>query len=525
MSHTNRPPVAPPRNPPDPLETFALIPDPEQDQVAVALWHMSAGLTVMAADGPLTLLADVERGHRFALRDLPEGTPVVQYGHPFGRSKGIQRGEPVNANNVAESLPECALEPFIPPPPTRLDPTLEALTFDGYLRPDGRAGTRNHYLVIPTSMCASDTARLVVETMTALGPLIKGVDSIAAAAHTEGCGCAANQQIDRVLRILVAYAVHPNVGGCLVMDLGCEQTNYEAINPRLRDLAARSGRPVDWVTIQRAGGVRKAIDEAVGIIRERLPQVATVQRQPRPISELVIGTECGASDGFSGISANPVIGRAVDRLVHGGGRAILSEIPEMVGVFGMLKSRFRSPETAQAFLNAIEWYESLGQKLGVSLADNLVPKNAEGGLINRYIKSLGAVMKGGSTPIEDVVDYGAPLTCDGLSVMQGPGGDPESVTGLVASGATLVLFSTGKGAISGNIICPVIKVSSNSELARTMPEDIDFDAGRILDGASLDALGELLFRQALEVASGTQTWTEQWRQRQFQIWTAGKLAL
>ncbi|MFH1026752.1 MAG: altronate dehydratase, partial [Pseudomonadota bacterium] len=233
----------------------------------------------------------------------------------------------------------------------------------------------------------------------------------------------------------------------------------------------------------------------------------------------------GASDSFSGITANPLIGTVADRIIWGGGAAIMSEIPEMLGTFDMLFSRFRSFEIAEKFSVAVMWYLLLADKLGVNISDNVVPKNIEGGLINGYLKSLGAVLKGGATPIEDVVGYGEPAAPVGLSIMQGPGGDLESVTGLVSSGANLICFSTGYGAITGSAICPVIKISSTTDTYNALPDDIDFDAGRLLAENSLECLANELLAYCIRIASGEKTATERMKQRQFQIWTAGKLSL
>jgi altronate hydrolase len=310
------------------------------------------------------------------------------------------------------------------------------------------------------------------------------------------------------------------------MDLGCEQTNYEIIFAYLKDTVGEALKPIDWITVQESGGTRLAIDKAVNVINHRLAEVNNVTRKPSPISELVIGTECGASDSFSGITANPVIGNAVDRIILGKGSGILSEIPEMLGTYEMLLPRFRTSEIAERFNRLIEWYINIAKKLDLTLNDNLVPENIEGGLLNNYIKSIGAVMKGGSTVIEDVLEYAEPVREKGLSIMQGPGGDLESVTGIVASGATVICFSTGKGTTTGNAICPVIKISSNNSTFNKLPEDIDFNAGSLLtEQTTINKLGAELFEVIIDVASGKETWSERWKQRQFQVWTAGKLSL
>ena len=511
------------------LEDIALIIDPIHDHVAVAKKDLPAGLLLAYGGRTIELKSLIQKGHRFALSDIRKGEFINQYGYPFGRSRGIAKGAPVTTENVESVLPEISIDSFDKPPSTHHSLDYMERTFLGYLRSNGTVGTRNYYLIVPTSMCASELAAELsrrVENFANSEDQYQNIDGVVAIPHTEGCGCAANEQIDRVLRVLQGFVLHPNVGGCLIMDLGCEQTNYEKMYPYLKSAVEENTKPIDWITIQAAGGTRKALEKAFSMVLTRLPEVNKAERVSSPIEHLVVGTECGASDSFSGITANPVIGSTVDKVIYGKGAAILSEVPEMVGTFEILLPRFRNKDVAKRFLDAIDWYVTIARKLGTTLEDNLVPENKEGGLINNFIKSLGAVTKGGSTAIEDVIDYGESIKTKGLTIMQGPGGDLESVTGIVASGATVVCFSTGKGTITGNAICPVIKVASTDYLAKALPEDIDFNAGRLLtENISPDALGDDFFEMILRVASGEKTWAEKWKQRQFQIWTAGKLPL
>ena len=259
-----------------------------------------------------------------------------------------------------------------------------------------------------------------------------------------------------------------------------------------------------------------------------LPELNAARRSPCAIEHLVVGTECGASDSFSGITANPAIGNAVDRLVSGKGSAILSEVPEMIGAEHALMRRMRDAEVMSKFRAMMGWYKEMAGKLQVNMSDNLVPANKAGGLINASIKSLGAIAKGGNSRIEDVLDYGQAIERRGLNLMQGPGNDLESVTGLTSSGATVICFSTGKGTVTGSAIVPCIKISSTSGLYDRMSGDIDFNAGVLIDRTgnhSIEEVGGRLFELIIEVASGKKTKAELNEQRQFQIWTAGKLAL
>jgi len=514
---------------PKSIEESAIVMLCDIDQVAIAKDDISSG-QVLKYDGILVEIKEqIKKGHRFAIKDIPEGEFIRQNGFAFGQSKGIIRGELISSSRVKDVIPETSISDFHPPSSTQYNKEYLNKTFSGYIRKNGLTGTRNYFLVVPTSMCISETADQIVrclESSKDVEAKYPNIDGIVAISNTEGCGCAANEQIERFLRVLKGYIRHPNVGGCLIIDLGCEQTNYEKMFSCLNGTVTENLKPIDWITVQESGGTRLAIDKAVNIISHRLAEVNNVERKPTPVSALVIGTECGASDSFSGITANPVIGNAVDRIILGKGSGILSEIPEMLGTYEMLLPRFRTSEIAEKFSNLIEWYIDIAKKLDLTLNDNLVPGNIEGGLFNNYIKSIGAVMKGGSTVIEDILEYAEPVRKNGLSIMQGPGGDLESVTGMVASGATVVCFSTGKGTTTGNAICPVIKVSSNNSTFNKLPEDIDFNAGRLLtEQTTISKLGDELLEVIIDVASGKETWSERWKQRQFQVWTAGKLSL
>ena len=511
------------------LEDIAIVMNVDLDQVAVAKEDIPLGCE-LEHEGKLIKIKNlVKSGHRFALVDIKEGEFVRQYGYPFGQSEGIVQGESITVSNIKKVLPQTNLKDFKEPGETTFKAQYLNKTFLGYIRKNGYVGTRNYYLVVPTSMCASETALQVVLNMEDSSENLQkysNIDGIVAIPNTEGCGCDSTLQIDRFMRVLKGYIRHPNVGGCLVIDLGCEQTNYERMHTYLKDTIKDDLRPIDWITIQESGGTRSTIEKAKLVIKSRLSNVNQVKREHCPLGKLIIGTECGASDSFSGITANPVIGNTVDKIIYGGGSAILSEVPEMLGTFNLLFPRFRTLEIANKFEGILNWYMDIARKLGLTLEANLIPKNIDGGLINNYIKSLGAVMKGGSTIIEDVLEYAEPVRKRGLSIMQGPGGDLESVTGIVASGATIICFSTGQGTITGNAICPVIKVSSNDSTFKKLPEDIDFNAGRLLSGQnSIDLLGEELLYKVIAVASGEKTWSEKWKQRQFQVWTAGKLSL
>lgn len=514
----------------------------ENDNVAIAKNNIKKGTAVeylhekltphLRIDAGLRMLDSIPQGHRFALTDIKKGATVKQYGCPFGISNGIKKGEIINKHNVHNYVInyETAIEKIAKNKISKklLTEKSSKKTFLGYERPDGRIGTRNFYLVVPTSLCASDVASKIavsLDTDELLKKKYKNIDGIVAATHTEGCGCNDGEIIERLLLTLRNTVAHPNVGGALIVDLGCEKTNKKSVSKYFGNLQ-KYKKPIDFITIQSEGGTNKTITKGKNIILNRLAEVNDINREGVPIKNLVMGTECGASDSFSGITANPLIGKVVDKIICSGGSAILSEIPEMVGAEINLIQRMRTKEVAKKFINGVNYYKKLADKLNVSLEGNFVPGNEKGGLVNLTLKSLGAIPKGGSSEIVDFVNYAERIKKSGLSIMNGPGNDLESITGIVASGANLILFSTGMGATEGNLIVPVIKVSSRTDLYEKMKEDIDFDAGCLLDkNISMDELSNELLDMVITVASGQKTRCEFLQKRSFQIWSAGKLSL
>jgi altronate hydrolase len=506
-----------------------LVVCPEKDNVAVALSNLAEGDAVLWGSQRIVLKNAVPAGHRFALCDIQLGAPVLQYGYPFGTSKGIAAGWRVDESNVINpDYPDLRSIPITPQPEFKLSAKYAQKTFQGYRRQDGAVGTRNYYIVLPTSMCASETACMIARGADAqYQGKVSNLDGIVALTHTEGCGCSHNVQIDRLLNVIKCFLMHPNVCGALVVDLGCEQTPCPVVKEWLCD-SDLGGRKTDWLSIQKCGGVKATLAAAGKIIASRLEEMRWMERSSSPISKLIVGTECGASDSFSGLTANPIIGNVVDKVISAGGGGILSEFTEMVGAEHLLIGRMCDRKTADKFIRLMCWYKDLAIKLGVDISDNLVPENKAGGLLNSCIKSLGAIMKGGTTPIVEVLDYGEMATRQGLALLQGPGNDIESTTGLVAAGVNIICFSTGKGAITGSAIVPDIKISSNTPLYERMPHDIDFNAGALLapgNTMSIDAFGDILLEEVIRHASGEPTKTELNGQRQFQVWSAGKLSL
>jgi len=378
-------------------------------------------------------------------------------------------------------------------------------TFMGYRRPDGRAGVRNHVLILSAVTCANTVVDKIGRR---LG------DAVVTVAHAAGCG-QGGADLAQTRRTLLGTAGHPNVGAVLVVGLGCETLDTR----RLAAEAAELGKPAYCLLIQEAGGTTATVEAGAALAVELLATVRGTLRQPIDCAELIVGLECGASDGFSGVTANPVAGAAADRLVAAGGTVILSEVTEFIGAEHILAGRARDAATAARLLDCIERREREAAQAGVDLAGAQInPGNLEGGLTTPEEKSLGAITKGGTSRLEGVVAYAERPSRRGLVVMDTPGDDVESLTGMVAGGAQLAVFTTGRGTPCGHAIAPVIKVGSNTALLRRMGEHIDLDAGAILEGrAGIEEMGARLFEEMRAVAGGKATRAELLGQREFAI--------
>jgi altronate hydrolase len=396
-------------------------------------------------------------------------------------------------------------------------------TFMGYRRPDGRVGTRNHILIVPTSMCASHEAlqiSMMAEFMLYKRDKYPNVDGVVAIPHNKGCGCQDGSNIDVMLRTLSNYAAHPNVGAVILMDLGCEKTNLEKVERYLFKRRTSFDKPVARIGIQDVGGTQAAIERGLKEVERMLPEANRATREELSVGELVMGVKCGGSDGFSGISANPSLGRAADLLVRSGGTVLITEVPEFCGAEHILANRAKDAETGRAVYRLVDWYKEYAARFGAVLNQNPSPGNAAGGLLNITIKSLGAIAKAGTTRVEGVVGYAETPQNRGLNLMQGPGYDQESTPGLVAAGATVVVFTTGRGTTIGNAIAPVIKLASNTPVFERMSRDLDLSAGGVIDGTeTIDEVGERIFDHVRRVSSGEiAARAEEHKHREFQFW-------
>jgi len=482
----------------------------EGDDVVVALRDLQSG-TVLAADGGslLTVSQSVPRGHKLAVRAVPAGAPVLKYGQQIGvATRDIEPGHHVHSHNlgmaeVAHEL-EFGTARHVPSVPEGPRPV-----FLGYRRPDGRVGTRNYIAILTSVNCSASSAKLIAEQFR--GRVLEDfphVDGVVALPHQSGCGMVPDSEGGRILlRTLRGYADHPNVAGLLVLGLGCEMLQVDQLTAGL-DLPAH--KPVRQLTIQETGGIRRTVRAGVEAIESMLPEIEALRREECDASELVLGLNCGGSDGYSGITANPALGIASDLLVAYGGRSVLAETPEVFGAEHLLTRRAVTRELGEKLLERIAWWRDYTARGGGTLDNNPSPGNKAGGLTTILEKSLGAVAKAGSAELRAVYEYAERISEPGLGFMDTPGYDPVSVTGLVAGGANVIVFTTGRGSVLGCKPTPSIKVSTNTETYLRMAEDVDLNAGRIVDGtASLEEVGRELFEKILAVASGELTVSEE----------------
>lgn len=514
-----------------PISDYAIIVNPD-DNVAIVKNEIADGLVVYLPFGDtVTIAHPVPPGHRFATCSISRGEYVRQYGQPIGTSLGIAKGDWITHDNMTDDVPVVRNLPedlHVAAP--AYFPTEEIATFMGFQRPDGRVGTRNFVLIVPTSMCASHEATqisMMAEFMHYSREKFPNVDGVVAIPHNKGCGCQDGSTLDVMMRTLSNYADHPNVGGVILIDLGCEKTNLTFVEKYLTNREKPIQKPVFKIGIQDVGGTQAAIELGLAEVEKMLPEVNKCIRQEFPVSELVLGVKCGSSDGFSGISANPSLGYCSDLLVKSGGTVLLTEVPEFCGAEHILANRAKDAITGRKIYAMVDWYKEYASKFGAVLNQNPSTGNKAGGLLNITIKSLGAIVKAGTTRIEDCIEYAETPTSRGINLMQGPGYDQESTPGLVAAGATVVVFTTGNGTTIGNAIAPVIKLASNNRIFEKMSHDLDFSAGNVIEGTeSISEVGSSLFEHLRSVASGEiHTKAEILKHREFQFWAEQTVSL
>jgi altronate hydrolase len=495
------------------------------DHVGVARRDLSEGDEIAVVGTELRLRSDVPSGHKVALVDIDAGEQVRKYGEVIGvATEAIPAGSHVHVHNLAmadldHSGGRVRVVPRVEPLPVE-----EQASFEGIVRPDGRVATRNYVGVLTTVNCSATTARRIADQVTWSGVLddFGHVDGVVALTHATGCGLAGDGEGLEVLRRTISgYAEHPNFGALVVVGLGCEVNEIGALT---RGFDLPSTTPVVPLTIQDLGGTRRTAERGVGLVRDLLPDLDRTRRETVPASRLVLGLNCGGSDGWSGVTANPALGLAVDTLVRHGGAAVLAETPEVYGAEHLLTQRVVEEAVAERLVERIHWWERHTALTGGSMDNNPSPGNKAGGLTTILEKSLGAVAKGGSGPLAEVVEYAERVHGPGLVFMDTPGYDPVSVTGIVAGGANVVCFTTGRGSAFGAKPVPSIKLATNTDVFTRMDEDMDVNCGSILDGdRTLEEVGDEVFRTVLEVASGRLTKSEElgYGNEEFTPWQLG----
>ncbi|HYP15056.1 MAG TPA: altronate dehydratase family protein [Bryobacteraceae bacterium] len=489
----------------------------ESDNVAIARVPLAPGQSLKVDGITVDLRNPVPAGHKVALRALAAGDTIIRYGQVMGRARAnISPGEHVHVHNVGFEEISFAYEypsedKSLPQAPAN------APTFLGYEREDGRVGTRNYIAVVAASNCAAHTAELIAGSYYA-EELPPNVDGVVAFPHGEGCGHAFGPDMDQLRRVLGGVLDHPNVSAAVILGLGCE-TNQIA---HYLGSDAPGSKRLAGLTLQGSGGTRGTVEAARREIGAMMERASAEKRVEVPASKIILGLNCGGSDSFSGITANPALGYCSDLLSELGGITALAETPEIFGAEHLLVKRARNRAVADKLLEVVNGYKTYLRQFGGSFDDNPSPGNKEGGLTNILEKSLGAVAKGGVSPLNDVVAYGERLRTPGFNFMNTPGYDPVSLTGLAAGGCNLIAFTTGRGSAIGFPTIPVIKIATNGNTYRRMRDNMDINGGRIAEGeATVQQVGREILDLVLRVASGERTCSERLGHKEFVPWRIG----
>jgi len=487
------------------------------DNVGIARVAIAEGTAIRIAGLELTAQDDIPAGHKIALAEIQPGGQAIRYGQRIGPARrAIEPGQHVHTQNLG--FEEIRFDYEYPETDTPIPaPPQNSPTFMGYVREDGRVGTRNYIAIVAASNCAAHTADRIAESFRG-EELPANIDGIVAFPHGEGCAMTIGPDTRQLQRTLAGVLAHPNVAAAIILGLGCE-TNQ--ISHYLGDQAPRSSRLIG-MTLQESGGTTGTLESARRHIRGLMEECAGEKRTEVPASKIVLGLNCGGSDSFSGITANPALGVASDMLAAYGGAAVLAETTEIFGAEHLLVRRARNRQVADQLLGFVAGYKAYLNRFGGSFDDNPSPGNKEGGLTNILEKSLGAVAKAGTSPLNDAVDYAAPIVTPGFNFMNTPGYDPVSLTGLAAGGCNLIAFTTGRGSAIGFPTVPVLKIATNTFTARRMKDNMDINAGVIADGdSSVERVGREIFDTLLRVASGEKTKAEILGHREFVPWRIG----
>ena len=476
-----------------------------RDNLIVAIDSVDPGVAVHG----VTAAARIMRGHKMAAQRIDKGQPVLKFGQIIGfATEDIAPGAHIHTHNCSfaeferdYAFAQDAREEALLPPEARA-------TFQGYRRANGKVGTRNYIGILTSVNCSASVARFMAEAVNCSGILAQypNVDGVVSFVHGTGCGLAGKGEgYDALERTQWGYAGHPNLAAALVVGLGCEVFQIERLKAKYGLIEGDNFRTM---TIQDTGGTKKTIEAGVARIAEMLPRANQVRRETLPASELILALQCGGSDGYSGITANPALGAAVDNLVRHGGTAVLSETPEIYGAEHLLTRRARNRQVGQKLVDIIRWWQDYCARNDGSMDNNPSPGNKAGGLTTILEKSLGAAAKAGTTTLAEVYRYAEPVTAKGFVYMDTPGYDPVAATGQVAGGCNVLCFTTGRGSAYGCKPTPSIKLATNHDVYRRMLDDMDINCGDILDGVSIEAKGAEIFATILRVASGEKTKSE-----------------
>jgi altronate hydrolase len=483
------------------------------DSVAVLKRPVKAGDDLVGGPDTLRVAQDIPAGHKISLTELADGEPIRKYGQIIGFAQGpIAKGQHVHVHNVGvkdfgRDYQFCAgAQPVAAYPPDQIR------QFPGFARPGGRVGTRNYVAVISSVNCSASVSHYVRDHFRNenFARDFPNVDGVIAFTHKGGCAMDPGEPQQLLQRVLAGIARHPNISGYLMIGLGCETNQVDAIRKAYQLDSPRPGEAApEFMNIQSAGGVRKTVAAGVTAVTRLLQMANGLRRTPQPVSKLILAENCGGSDGNSGITANPALGVASDELVRYGGTSVLAETPEIYGAEHLLTRRAVSREVGEKLIGFIHWWENHVRRYDSSINNNPSHGNKEGGLTTIFEKSLGAVAKGGQSPLTAVLSYAEAISTPGFCFMDTPGYDPVSMTGLVAGGCNIGVFTTGRGSVYGCKPAPCIKVATNTPLYNWMSEDMDINAGTILDGAETVAqVGMRIFEKIVSVAGGEKTKSE-----------------
>lgn len=482
---------------------MALLRLDPSDSVAVALNRIEADDRV---DG-LRAINHIPKGHKIAVVDLKAGDPVTKYAQKIGiASCDIHQGEHVHTHNLAFTAVDTSYAPATNLRPA--SPPAQQDTFLGFDRGEGRYGTRNYIGIITSVNCSATAARMIADHFTPERlAAFPNVDGVCAFVHGTGCGMAGDGDgFEALQRVMWGYARHPNLAGVLMVGLGCEMNQIDWL---LEAYGLKHGPLFHTMNIQNVAGLRNTVEMGITKVEAMLPEANKTSRTPCPVSGLKVALQCGGSDAWSGVTANPALGAACDLLAAQGGTGVLAETPEIYGAEHLLVERATTHATADRLIDLIKWWEDYTARNKGSMDNNPSPGNKAGGLTTILEKSLGAAAKGGTTPLRGVYKYAEPVRDSGFTFMDSPGYDPASVTGQIAGGCQIVCFTTGRGSAFGSKPAPTIKIATNTEMATRMAEDMDIDAGRVLsEGLNVTTMGREIYDAILAAASGQHTKSE-----------------